>query len=137
MSDRQARVLVVDTPERALSRALAEGLAGHEVEVARDAFDAIYRIDCSGPPYDAIFCDLAQGDLPGPELWAYLSLNRAPAAERMVFIASAPLRPETRTFLRCVPNHCVDLPVDADAIHALAVRRASHAVDRKPEAASA
>jgi hypothetical protein len=124
MHDRRARVLVVDNAEGTLSSWLAEGLARHDVEFARDAFDAIHRIDDAGRPHDVIFCDLASKALPGPELWAYLALVRAPAAERMVFVASTPLPSETTAFVQCIPNPCVDLPVDAEALDALVSRRA-------------
>lgn len=123
MSRHRAHVLVVDPPQGTLSLALESALVRHELEFTRDAFDAIYRIDRAAHPHDLIFCDLARGDLPGPELWAYLSLSRKSAARRMVFVASAPLRPETRAFLRQVPNLCVELPVDPEAFDALARRR--------------
>jgi len=121
---RPARVLLVDDHDRTLSSALAEALEEHEVETANDAFDAIYRIDCADDPPDAIVCDLSRGDLPGPELWSYLSLTRRQAAERMVFVASGPLSNEARTFLRCVPNPCIKLPTNTTAIAALVGRRA-------------
>jgi hypothetical protein len=122
MDHRRARVLVVDNAEGTLSTSLAEGLARHDVEFAGGAFDAIHRIDCAGRPYDIIFCDLASKDPPG--LWAYLALVLAPAAERMVFVASTPLRSETTAFVQCIPNPCVDLPIDAEALDALVNRRA-------------
>jgi hypothetical protein len=124
MHDRRARVLVVDDAEGNLSSRLAEGLARHDVEFARDALDAIRRIDGLGRPHDIIICDLAGKDRPGAGLWAYLALLRPPAAERMVFVASTPLPPETTAFAQCVPNPCVDLPVDAEALDALVSRRA-------------
>jgi hypothetical protein len=102
---------------------LEPALARHNVESARDAGDAIYQIDCATRPHDVIFCDLAREDLPGPELWAYLSLHCESAARRMVFVASAPLRIETRAFLARVPNLCLELPVDPEALDALARRR--------------
>lgn len=123
MHDRRGRVLVVDNSDRSVVRGLEQGLIGHEVEVARDAFDAIYRIDCVGRPHDVIFCDLASDSLPGPELWAFLGLSRASAAERMVFVASSILRPEARAFLEGIPNLCVELPADGEAVHALINRR--------------
>jgi DNA-binding NarL/FixJ family response regulator len=113
---RQARVLLVDDSEGTLSTALRTPLNQHQVEIARDAFEAIYRIDCAGAPHDAIICDLARGDLPGPELWSYLSLTRGPAAERMLFVTSGPLTVAARTFLRCVPNPCVDLRMGLDEL---------------------
>lgn len=127
----------MDNPDKTLSGAIRQALSNHDVEVARDAFDAIYRIDCADRSYDAIFCDLARGDLPGPELWAYLSLTRGTAAARMVFVASAPLRPETKTFLRCIPNPCVDFPLDAEVLDTLAARHASRLADSEPEAVTA
>ena len=124
MHHRRARVLVVDNVEGNLSTRLAEGFALHEVEFTRDPFDAIRRIDGPGNPHDIIFCDLASEDPPG--LWAYLALVRAAAAERMVFVASTPLPSETTAFMQCIPNLCVDLPIDAEALDALVNRRAAH-----------
>jgi DNA-binding NarL/FixJ family response regulator len=121
---RPARVLLVDDLDRTLSSALADALGEHEVETANDAFDAIYRIDCADDPPDAIVCDLSRGDMPGPELWSYLSLTRRQAADRMVFVASGPLTNEARTFLRCVPNPCIELPTTASAMAALVCRGA-------------
>jgi len=118
-------VLVVDDGEGMLSTALRDALVHHEVLVARNAIEAIYRLDGEGRPFDLIFCDLARGDLPGPELWAYLSLHRAQEARRIVFVASGPLRPETQMFLEEVPNVCIELPLDSESLHMLAVRRAS------------
>ena len=124
MKRRRARILVVDHPQGTLPLALEPVLARHEADFARDAFDAIYRIDRAARPYDIVLCDLACGDVPGPELWAYLSISRRDAAERMVFVASAPLWSDARAFLARVPNLCVQLPVDPDAFDALARRRA-------------
>lgn len=122
MNPRRARILVVDN-SGSLSLALEPAFTRHEVDIARDAFDAIYRIDCAARPYDVLLCDLARGDVPGPELWAYLSIGRKDAAERMVFVASAPLGPEARAFLARVPNPCLELPVDPEAFDALTRRR--------------
>ena len=129
MTRPRSRVLIVDDPDGRLSRGLRPALALHEVDVAHDAFDTIYRIDCAHPLYDLIFCDLARGDVPGPELWAYLSLRRRDAAERMVFVASGPLEANARAFLAGVPNARVELPLRPDTLDALArafaVRRLS------------
>jgi CheY-like chemotaxis protein len=125
MNRHRARILVVDYPQGTLSVALDPALVRHAVDLAQDAADAIYRIDCSARPYDLIFCDLTCGDLTGPELWAHLSLSRKSAASRMVFVASRPLKRETRAFLGRVPNICVQPPFDTDALDMLAVRRAS------------
>ena len=109
MNTRRARILLIDAPANTLWRSLHAALAHHKVETARDAIDAIYRIDCIGRPYDVIFCDLA-GDLPGPELWAYLSLTRKSAASRMVFVASGPLKPETKPSSRGCPTPASSCP---------------------------
>ena len=123
MTPRRARILLVDN-SGSLSLALESALTHHEADFARDAFDAIYRIDCATRPYDIVLCDLARADLPGPELWAYLSISRPDAARRMVFVASAPLESEAKAFLARVPNLCIQLPADPDAFDALARRRA-------------
>lgn len=123
-----ARVLLVDDREGTLCRALSGALARHEVERAHDAVEAIHRIDCAEHrPFDAIFCDLVRGDLPGPDLWAYLSRARKSAAKSIVFVASRPLKPEMRAFLAKLPNVCVELPLDVAALDMLAIRRASDA----------
>jgi CheY-like chemotaxis protein len=111
METRRPHVLVVDDAEGRLTDSLAQSLAGYDVDVARDAFDAIYCIDCASRPYELIFCDLARGDLPGPELWAYLSITRSQAAARMVFVASGRQRPETIDFLAKTTNTFVQLPL--------------------------
>jgi hypothetical protein len=130
----RAQILVADCPQGTLSVALGPALARHTVDFARDAFDTLYRIDCAARPYDLLFCDLSRGDLTGPELWAYLSISRKNEAKRMVFVTSGPLRPETLAFLTSIPNVCVELPLEAEALHMLAVRRASQATAREPDA---
>ena len=65
---KRARVLVIDDAAHHLTDALSDSLSGHDVDVAGDAVEAIYRIDCETGAYSVIFCDLARGDLPGPEL---------------------------------------------------------------------
>jgi len=122
MKRSRSRILIVDDPEGRLSRSIVPALGPHEVDIARDAFDTIYRIDCAGRPYHLIFCDLARGDVPGPELWAYLSLRRRDAAERMLFVASGPLAATAKAFLARVPNPRIELPVDADELDALTRR---------------
>jgi DNA-binding NtrC family response regulator len=134
MHNRQARVLLVENSKQTLALALERALVRHEVEVARGAFDALYRIDCQGPPYDVIFCDLASNHLSGPELWAFLSLRRPTTARRLVFVASGRLSSKTAAFLDCIPNPCVRLPMNAEALDALVNRRATR--DRRvPEPA--
>jgi hypothetical protein len=125
MNRHRARILVMDHPQGTLALALEPALAGHDVDFARDAVDAIYHVDSARRPYDGVVCDLADGDLPGPELWAYLSISRRDAADRMVFVASGPLGPATQAFLARVPNSCIQLPVDPDVFVALARRRAA------------
>jgi hypothetical protein len=116
------RILIVDDPQGSLSRCLRPFLSRHRVDVARDAFDAIYQVDCADRPYDIIFCDLAHGDVPGPELWAYLSISRGDSAERVVFVTSGLLSPSANAFLTRVPNPCISLPPSADVLDALADR---------------
>jgi hypothetical protein len=111
MKGHRARILIVDHPNGRLSQALAPGLARHDVELARDAFDAIAKIDSAIPPHDLIFCDLSLADLAVPELWDYLSLASESAARRMVFVASGPLDAEARRFLARVPKGCIELGV--------------------------
>jgi hypothetical protein len=118
------RILIVDDPQGSLSHCLGPFLSRCHVHVARDAFDAIYEVDCADRPYDLIFCDLAHGAVPGPELWAYLSLSRRDSAERMVFVASAPLSPPAEAFLTQVSNARISLPATAEALDALVNRHA-------------
>jgi hypothetical protein len=128
MPERRGRVLVVDNPGRTLIHALRAGLAGHDVEVVCDALDAIYRIDCAEGSHDVVFCDLECGQLSGPELWAFLAQRRGRVADRVVFVASSPPRPETPAFLARVPNPCLQLPADAKAIDAIVTRRCAAGV---------
>ena len=107
---RPARVLVVDDLLGALSRALGAVLAGHEIEIAPDAIDAIHRIDCAVRPHDVIFCAVEGGDLTGPELRAYLAIDRIRAARRLVFVALRPPKAEVRALLPRFENPYVELP---------------------------
>jgi len=116
----RSRILVVDEPEGPLSLSLRSGAGWHEMDFARDAFDAIDRIEAASRPYDVILCDLARAELPGPELWAYLSVTFPDAAGRMAFVSSAPLLATAEAFLACIANRCVALPVDVATLVALA-----------------
>jgi hypothetical protein len=110
---------VIDDPDALLSGALHGALARCDVEIARDVFDAIDRIECNDDPYVAIFCDLARSDLPGPELWSYLAAVHPDAAARIVFVASGPVPPQTRSFLHQVPNPFLALPLEVLRIEEL------------------
>jgi hypothetical protein len=137
MHNRQARVLIVENSRQTLARALQPALIRHEVQVVRCAFDAVFRVDVEGPPHEVVFCDLcdrASNDLVAPELWAFLSLRRAAVARRMVFLASGRLSSKASAFLDRIPNPCVALPIDAEAIDALVNRRATrHRRVREPD----
>ena len=119
---RRLRILLIDDPEHALFRALRALLTPHDVEVAQDALDAIHRIDCAVRHHDVIFCDAADGELPGPLLWAYLSIGRAAAAHSMVLVARGIVRHEARMLVARVPVPCVHLPSNRKAIDALVAR---------------
>lgn len=108
--NRPARVLVVDDRRGVLSRALGAVVAGHEIEIAPDAVEAIHRIDCAVRPHDVIFCAVEGGDLTGPELRAYLAIGRIRAAQRLVFVALRPPGPELRALLQGFENPYVELP---------------------------
>jgi hypothetical protein len=110
-----ARVLVVDDLQGELSRALGRAVAGHDVEVARDAVEGLHRIDCAGQAHDVIFCAVTGGDLSGPELLAYLLIRRARAAQRLVFVALEPPSSETRALLQRFPNPCIELRSETGA----------------------
>ncbi len=132
MTRRPSRILIVDDPEGRLSRSLVPALAPHKVDVARDALDTIDRIDSAGRPYDLIFCDLERGDVPGPELWAYLSLRRREAADRIIFVASGPQATKAKAFLARIPNPRIELPVDPNELDALARQHAAVRVSAWP-----
>src|SRR5579872_7152786 len=111
MNQSRTNVLIVEDSEGNVFDALRAALAGHDVEIARGAFDAIGRIEGAGRPHDVIFRDLTTVDeMPGLELWAHVALVRPDAAERMIFVASASLPARTRAFLDRLANHCLDLP---------------------------
>ena len=101
---------MVDDLLGALSRALGAVVAGHEIEIAPDAIDAIHRIDCAVRPHDVIFCAVEGGDLTGPELRAYLAMGRARAARRLVFVALRPPSADVRVLLKRFENPYVELP---------------------------
>jgi len=127
MQARRARVLIVDDSDHSLSPALEPGLLRHDLEIAAGAPDAIRRIDCAARcPHDVILCDPTIGDdLPGLDLWAYLTLNRTAVAHRRVFVTSPRLPPRRRVFLSRIPNLCIERPVDGHALDALVNRRAT------------
>ena len=122
MRIRPLKALVVGSHPSLLC-ALEDRAHAYDVDVAKDAFDAIYPLDSGASPYDVIFCDINRDDLPGPELWAYLSVSRPEAAASMVFVASTPPPLEVQAFLERVPNPCVYLPEDVGSIEMLVRQR--------------
>jgi CheY-like chemotaxis protein len=111
------------------SCALARVLAAHDVESAPDAFAAIHRLEEADRPFDVILCDVTTEKLPGPELWAYLSVDSGHLAERIVFIGARALPAQTAAFLERVPNPYVDLRTGTDALAAILAMRASPTPD--------
>ena len=106
-----SRVLVVDDADGPLSVGLAPSLARYAVDFARDPVSVLHHIDWATVPHALIFCDMTRGDIPGPELWAYLSIRRRDAADRLAFVASTRLRPPALAFLSLVPNVRLALPL--------------------------
>jgi hypothetical protein len=113
------RFLVVDRAHGPLAYALAPAMSRHDVDFARDAVEVIHKIDCADPGYDLVLSDAVLGELPGPELRAYLALTRRRAAESVVYVISAPLSPQRRALVQRVPSMCVALPIGGECLDAL------------------
>jgi hypothetical protein len=107
------RLLVVGRPEQLAI--LGELVRRDDVDVAVDALRAVSAIDSAVAAHRAILWFFSDGDEPGPELWTYLAMGNARAIERLVFVATPPLCPESRAFLQQLSIPWIDLANDGGA----------------------
>lgn len=118
---RRGRVLVVG--EEALeTRRLADALIEHHFVVATSGAEALAVI-AEGRPYDLVLCDVMLRDMTGVELLSRLWRDHPAQGQRLVFTTRGQLSPALRYLLDGVPNLCVELPFDTDALRGLIERR--------------
>lgn len=112
------RVLVVDDEAGiCLTMRLLLGDSHHvvtatSVEEARGALR-------TGPPFDAIFCDLMMPGTTGMELYEEVRRSWPGQAERMIFMTGGVFTPEARAFLDAVSNPVVEKPFEIERIQSL------------------
>lgn len=117
-SSRLHRILVVEDEE-----AVAEGLRllleqEYTVDVASSGQQAL-ELMLSGPPHDAVLCDLMMPGMSGIELYRALSVRAPGMEERLVFMTGGAFTPEAEEFLDEVTNARVEKPFDFASVDRL------------------
>jgi len=93
------RVLVIDD-EPLLRSVLATMLSTQGyVVVEAESSRAGVALASSGPPFDAVLCDLMMPDLDGPGVHAELSRLRPDVVRRLLFITGGAVTARTRAFV--------------------------------------
>lgn len=122
LSQRRARVLIVDDEElvcRSLSRTLGRE---HDVVTCLDAREALGRI-VGGERYDLILCDLMMPEMTGMELHEALQAHDPGVAREVIFFTGGAFTPGAKHFVEEVENLCLEKPVDIAALRALVAER--------------
>jgi DNA-binding response OmpR family regulator len=117
------RVLIVDDDEL-LARALARGLAPHEVTVAlsiREAFELLL-VDAG---YDLVLCDALMPRAAGIELYSQLRALRPGAEKTIVFMTAAAEDSAALELLHALPNRVLHKPFEVREIRRLLERELS------------
>ena len=117
-TSRLHRILVVEDEQ-----AVAEGLRllleqEYNVDVASSGQQAL-ELMLSGPPYDAVLCDLMMPGMSGIELFRALKARATGLEERLVFMTGGAFTPEAEEFLDEVTNARVEKPFDFASVDRL------------------
>jgi CheY-like chemotaxis protein len=117
------RVLVVDDDEL-LARALARGLAPHEVTVAVSAREA-FELLLVDPGYDLVLCDVLMPRGSGIELYDQLRVLRPGAETTIVFMTAAAEESDALGRLHTLPNRVLYKPFEVRDVRRLLERELS------------
>jgi CheY-like chemotaxis protein len=90
----------------------------HEVVTATSAAAALRAI-ASGPPFDAILCDLMMPGGSGQDLHGQLSAHFPAQAKAMIFMTGGVLSAETQSFLDEIPNPVLFKPFEVERLEAV------------------
>ena len=118
VSSRLHRVLVVEDEE-----AVAEGLRllleqEYEVDLASSGQRALDMM-LSGPPFDAVLCDLMMPGMSGIELFEAVKAAAPGMEERLVFMTGGAFTPEAEAFLDEISNARAEKPFDFASVNRL------------------
>jgi len=117
---RRAKVLVIDD-EPLITRILEKCLSRHHVIVARQAREALDRIE-RGETFDIILCDLMMPDISGIDVHEYLVREHPAIADRVIFMTGGAFTPKAKTFLSSVSNDRIDKPFSLAQLNKLVER---------------
>ncbi len=115
---RRATILLVDDDPIVLKALTVALRRRHEVTALTDATAAVTLLE-QGARFDVILSDLMMPVLSGPGFFEEVR-RRAPGYEkRIIFMTGGAFTSEAAAFLRRVPNHNIEKPVDFRRLEAL------------------
>jgi CheY-like chemotaxis protein len=113
--DRRGRRILVVDDEPFILASLQRALHRYEVVVAEGGKAAIARLS-EQPGFDLVLCDLVMPPVHGSEVYKWIKENRAPLADRVIFMTAGAFTPEARGFLHSVRNPVLHKPFDTKTL---------------------
>jgi CheY-like chemotaxis protein len=104
-----ARILIIDDDAQ-VAQALKRLLRHHEVEIALDGATALARL--RDAVFDVVLSDVMMPAPSGIDVYRTLAVESPALLERFIFITGGAHDLAARTFLRAIPNPCLDKPAD-------------------------
>jgi CheY-like chemotaxis protein len=101
------RVLVIDD-EPQICRSLPRLLARHEVSTVTSGHAGLEAVEKTS--FDVILCDVMMPEMTGRQFYEALSERHPDMTSRVVFMTGGAFTPESKTFLKNLPNTVVEKP---------------------------
>jgi CheY-like chemotaxis protein len=112
------RVLVIDD-DAAVRRAMERTLKGHEVTTCESATSALALLSATGPPFDAILCDVRMPGMDGPAFYERLETLRPDLLGRVAFMTGDAGGRGVRDFLASTGRIVIEKPFTTASLEAV------------------
>lgn len=111
----RGRVLIVDDDKFVRSVTARILSKEHDVVQAESGQKAITELT-SDNNFDFIICDLMMGDVSGVEFHEWLVTHEPRLADALAFLTGGVFTSNVTTYLRDIPNLCLEKPIDAHTL---------------------
>jgi CheY-like chemotaxis protein len=97
---RSGKILIIDDEDAILSMLEAALEGDHAIATARNAREAIQRLESSSEAFDLVLCDLMMPDMDGMRLFQELTARWPELEPKWAFITGGAVNQEIRSFVQ-------------------------------------